>query len=154
MALNLKILISNSQELEIIKSIMAETQLYGKFIEAATDVILRTSEKKQKLIVIILEDSNAKTKLQKIRRTLLEFHQQTNQQIKENEKDNKEVITSLTEVMPDLSIDQIKFTTDMMKRVYDPLLIQKKLLDSIGNVMRSEDMTDEQKIEKISDLLL
>jgi hypothetical protein len=112
--------------------------------QEALNVSSMLFERKKKFVDIILEDSDFETKLQKIRRCLLEF------QTKPDIMISPEFIQN---IMNEQDPEKINNATKMIDRLVVPVKDQKKLFDEIVNVIRS-DLTDEQKIEKITDILL
>ena len=104
---------------------------------------------KKKLLSIVLEKTDAKTRLKSLRQTLLEFKEQ-----KEKGKEDADVsISSLMSQVAGLDMDIAKHIMELMHIVLKPLTEHYKLTDSIAEVIRSS-LSDEDKIEKISDLLL
>jgi hypothetical protein len=114
-------------------------EIYRKITQDYIGIVSQFSEQKAKFITIVLEDSNAKSKLQKFRQILLEL------QIKDNDK----FLPSFDE----LSIEQLEFLTESLKKIQEPARVHRKLLDSIADVIRS-DLSDDMKVIKITDLLL
>ena len=79
----------------------------------------------------------------------------------ESQVEKKEVDTSdqdsdpsVFSMIPDLSFDQMKLFTQEVEKAFEPRVKHQELLDKIAEVIRSIDSTDEEKIDKITDLLL
>lgn len=160
---------TNYQNIEIefpkltkIKPAMSETQQaetpqsgpYGKLLELSFEIIKATQERKQKLVNIVLEDTDAKTALKKLRRTLLEFQGPLLPDKSEiKEEGDKAMFSVFDQIMKEVSMDQLKFMTEMMNKAIEPAHTHRLLLEKMGEVIRSE-LTDKEKVDKISDLLI
>jgi hypothetical protein len=116
------------------------TQLFKLQIEIIQDV----KKNKQKLIEIILENTTAEILLTNLRRYLLES---------QIEKESHILYPSFVSKITELSPDQINDIRYMMKKTFDPLVERHKLMEKIGEIIRSEN-TNEDKINLISDLLI
>ena len=115
-----------------------------KYIQETIKIVAYTSGQKQQLVTIILEEIDDKMKLNKIRRTLLEFKQAVS---------NDHDMTVLSDTISKMDVKQIQFCTEMMNKAFEPMHTHQTLLTSIADTIRS-DLTDEQKIEKITNFLL
>jgi hypothetical protein len=128
-------------------------ELYEKMLPEIAKTISHNSKEKQQLIEIILEKSDDKTKLNKIRRLLLEFKQKVQQNIEKNKEGGELALSVIGNAIPKMSINELNSFTKMMNVVCEPDYTHQKMLESIGDVMRS-DLVDDKKIEKITDILL
>ena len=120
----------------------------AKLAQLEMEIMKDLHKEKQKLISIVLEKSDAKTRLRSLRQTLLEF------QVNRGKESEKDTNSSFLSQMFTLDIDLVKYITDMTKMILEPARIHQELIDSISEVIRTKDLGDEEKIDKISDLLL
>jgi len=127
-----------------------QSQVFTKVLEMQAQVIADVKKSKQKLIVIVLEATDAESRLRKLGRTLLEAQMQNGTEIL-----NEDIsISSMCSNVKELSVNQLEDLTEMIRKVFEPALTYNTLIHSIGEVMRQSDMTNETKIDRISDLLI
>lgn len=116
-------------------------------METIQQIIIDCKNTKQKLISILLLDCDNVTKLNKIKKLLLEL------QITDNVEDFKIDNTELEKLIMDKSTEKLKFITLVLEKTFEPFLEQQKLLKEIGDVIRS-DISVNIKLDKITDLLI
>jgi hypothetical protein len=136
-----------------------------KLTEFQIKMIESSRKEKEKLISILIQKNDSKTQLRNIRQFLLES-QISPQQIpsaKETISEScssfektceKESIGDLFDKVSCLNLQQLEDMTSDMKKMFEPALTMKKLKDDISVIIRSSTLTDEEKIDKISDLLI
>ncbi|HSW76824.1 MAG TPA: hypothetical protein VLG50_07250 [Candidatus Saccharimonadales bacterium] len=119
---------------------MSETKLQVvKFHEMATNII----QQRKKLVSVILQESDNKSKLQKLRLCLLECQYLI--------QDN--FLSLLMLDVKEMSLENIQFVNDIMEKVTALTKSHKQILDKIGEVIRSN-LTDEDKIDNITNILI
>lgn len=131
------------------------SELYKQVISEGVEIELRNSKKKKLLVDIILNKTELddKSKVKRIREILLEFQQEICVNMEKNSVDASTTIPILGEKLSKLDVNQIRNLTDTMNIIYEPIQNHNKMTDAITQVIRS-DLTDERKIEKITDILL
>lgn len=127
-----------------------QKQHLAKLFEIQTQIVLDAKTSKQKLITVILEPTSAEQRLASLRRILLESQLEKVQ----TTQDPNVSISSMTSKITELSTQQLNELADTMKKTFDPAIEQKKLMDDIGEIVRSKTLNAEQKIAQISDLLI
>jgi hypothetical protein len=122
----------------------------GKAVEEMLKVSQKLHEQRGKLVSIVLEETDAKTKLGKLRRELLLYR------VPEKEKSENCASQSqeLGEMFARMNLEQLAMTSGIIKTTLEPVTEHVKLLDDIANTIRSIEMCDEQKIEMISNMLM
>lgn len=136
-----------------IKVELSRTEYLGKLMDIQTQIITEVKKEQQKLISIILEKTDVKSRLRSIRQILLELKVEK----KEDQTISPDLNLSYSAIfskIPDLSIDQMEDLTNTFTNIFEPQVKHRKLMNKIGEVIRSSDVSDEEKIDKISDLLI
>lgn len=121
------------------------SDISGEILEAVCLMSQDLIKKKQRMINVILEKTDATSRLRCLKLILLE----------EQSKHNSE---SMGTLMPDLlgnvGFNNLTEMTSVFDIVFAPAVAYGKLIGSIGNVIRSEGLSDEERINKIIDLLV
>ena len=133
-----------------------DPQQIVRTMELQIKVITNVKRDRQKLILAVLEKSDAKIRIRNIRQVLLEF------QVKEEEdKNTQDLLREFREKMKELSnsatflsIEQLNHMTETMKLTFKPYSELKEQTDAIADVIRSSELNDEDKIDKISNILI
>lgn len=135
---------------------MADEQRKKAFADM-TAAMLRESEKyhdqKQQLIQIVLEKTDSKSRLRTLKQTLLQFQLKGINEQSSCQHDVPSASNIIPKLFTDIPVDHDAIITDILKTALEPSHIHHALLKKIGEVIRS-DSSDDDKIDKISDLLL
>lgn len=130
-----------------------QSQALAKLFEMQAQIISDTKKDKEALIVIILEKTDAETRLGNLRRALLE-HQIQKKEDPTVDQDPNLTISSVFSKVTELSIDEMERVTDTMRTMTNPIMSHRRLMDSIAEVLRTSELPSNIKIDRISDLLL
>lgn len=126
---------------------MAQQQLESSLTAFTKD--LQTQDKqKQQLISVLLEDTDSSSKLSKLRRLLLGF------KVTSDSEFTPDVPSVLKDSISSFTPDQMRCFFDTFNTTIEPLRIHQDLLNNIGSVIKSKDLSADQKIEQISDLFI
>lgn len=108
------------------------------------------SENKRNLCSIVINDKlSDKEKLSSVQRKILEFKS------KETEYEEKSEEKKLdAELDLDSDLDMIMNITKLMNELMSPIKGYNELLEKIGTVLRDEQITDQVKVDKITNLLI
>ena len=131
---------------------MATEQRKQALLEIQTQVVIDAKTNKQKLIAIVLEKTSAEARLAGIRHILLES--QLERDPVQPVEDPNVTVSSMMSKIVELPVNQINELAETMKKTFDPAVEQKKLMDEIAQVIRSKELSPDQKIALISDLLI
>jgi hypothetical protein len=115
---------------------------FAKLIELHSRIIQDATTHKQMLIRIVLDTIDAKTRLEHIKRILLE-----------SKSENPSIISNALSEMPGLTISQMEGLTELIYKVIEPSVAHRTLLNKIGDVLNSNHSNDE-KIDMIGNLLV
>lgn len=116
-------------------------------METIQQIIIDCKNTKQKLINILLIDCDNTTKINKLKKLLLEL------QVSKIEDPKIDKVAELEKLVMDKTTEELQFITLVLKKTYESLLEQQKLLKEIGDVIRS-DINVNIKLDKITDLLI
>lgn len=134
-------------------SVDQQNQTLAQLFEQQNQIIQDVKKDKQKLISIVLEKTTAEIRLTSLRRVLLELQVEKAQDQTSTQDPN----LSMSSLMPkifDLPTDQLNDLSDSIKRTFEPVINQRKLMNDIAEVIRSKNLNNEAKIDLISDLLI
>ncbi len=135
-----------------IKVEISPTEYFGKLMDIQSQIITNVKREQQELIQIVLKKTDVKSRLRSICQLLLEFKvEKKNDQIS---PDPNLTYSAIFSKIPDLSVDQLLDLSNTMQKIFEPMVKHRKLMDSIAEVIRSSDVTDDEKIDRISDLLI
>ena len=121
-------------------------QSLGYIIEELVNAVKKAKDNYKIITEIILEHITSGSKLDKIRTCILQYRT-----IKPEDKP-KTMIKG--ESLKDLNIDQLDLANNLFKSMNYHLNEHDKLLKEIGRIMRLDSLNNDQRIEKISNLLL
>jgi hypothetical protein len=119
-------------------------QFHKSFLELNTEA----EQKKTDLTEIIISDLVAKEKLEKIKMYILKLR-----------VSNKSNIPTLSNVfdkfdMGSLDVSKLNDFATFMETALSPAVKFNKLIEGIGNILRSEEFDENTKVGKIGDLLI
>jgi hypothetical protein len=124
------------------------TQTATELLNLQCQLIDLNKIEKQQYISIVLEHTDAQVKLNKLKLLLLELQCQKEDQPQFN------VTKLINDVVNHFTTQQINIITDMLKHVTEPSVTQQKLRQDLSDVIRATNIDDEQKIDRITNLLL
>lgn len=149
-----------------------DEQLRQILIKNQTDNIFscfsKCAKHKAELIKIIRETLDSKDKLQKLRECIWDYRVINAEEpaaiMRSNMKNSPEIDTdpqvaeidnpSLGEMISKLDTDATFMCVKLMKDSFRPAMEHSKLLDKIGDIFRDDNLDDDKKIEKMSNLLV
>lgn len=127
-----------------------QRQSFTNLLQTQAEEIDRINTQKQQLILIIIENTDARSRLEKLTRFILESKVQGSGA---KTPDQDHIMSSLFSQISYLSTSQLTSLNKTLESAFEPHRIYQKLTDEIGEVLRS-DLTDEDKIRKISTVLI
>lgn len=104
--------------------------------------------RRQELTSIVLEEVDAATRLRKLKRCILQHR------IQAQEQSISTTMTDISTSISELSLAHLQLMADFMKKCSAPVKEYIDLEDNIGGVIRDSELTDDQKIDRITDLLI
>ena len=129
-------------------SVNQQAQSYVKLAEVQVKIIENVKKDKKKLISILIQKTDAKTCLRNIRQFLLES------QVEPEVHEPNINLSSVFSKIPELSLNQLEYFNTTMRQTVEPALTHTKLRNDVAEIIRSDKLTDEEKVDKITDLLL
>jgi hypothetical protein len=125
-------------------------------MELQTKIITDVKRDRQKIILAILEKSDAKIRIRNIRQLLLEL-----QVREEDDKNMIDIFREFKGKMKDVanvatfdSVDQLNRMAETMKLTFKPYSELKDQTSAIADIIRSSELNDEDKIDRISNILI
>lgn len=118
----------------------------ARIFEFKIQVVNLVHTSKKTLIAVILEQTTAEERLNKLRTTLLESQLRDNIPV----EDIRTISSNILMYSP----NQLDSITESMKKIFEPFFEYKQIIDEIKIVLKSKTLTPEQKIADISDLLI
>ncbi len=141
-SLGIKVMISSNEHLE-------------KILDIQNQIIRDVKKEQQKLIQIVLEKTDAKSRLSNIRQVLLEFKLEKKEEQTSSADANLNLnFSTLISKISKISINEMKELSNIVDNAFALVFNHAKLVDRIAEVIRSSDVTDEEKIDRITDLLI
>jgi|SRR5579862_40858 len=126
------------------------SQLFGKLLEIQAQIIANVKKNKRELILVVLEDIDFGSRLENLRATLLKSQIQNETEL--IKKDDS--ISLIYKNTKEFSTQQLEDMTEITRKIFEPALTYRKLLDNIREIMLQKDLTSKIKIDTISDLLI
>lgn len=133
-----------------------DPQKIVKSMELHTKVITDVKRERRKLILAILEKNDAKICIRNIRQILLEFQarEEDDKNTLDTFKEFRDKMNEVANVATSISVEQLINMTETMKLTFKPYSELKEQTDAIANIIRSSELNDEDKIDRISNILL
>lgn len=123
-----------------------------KCFKEVENIVNFVDKQKGKLITILLSNVDNETKIKQLRNCLLELRLTKYHNTIDNTSNTPNVLDGLA-ALETADSTELKFVTEMLNRMYQPILDYQNLLDKLGDVMRMT-INNTEKIEKIANMLV
>lgn len=137
----------------------SEVEICSKMLCLGVELSDQIKNEERKLVEVLLGTDDASSKIRKLKVLFLEFKLSQSSSNSELAKlpnvfsqDNMNTMFEASSSVEGRR--KLEFLTNMIKTTCDPFLAHKKKLEDIANCLRSDDLPDDQTLDKIGNILL